>query len=290
MFVISFVRQLHGTLLTSCGGPCPFPRYPCAHWEDTCREGWWQWVIGRRCIGWLHCHHITCPSQVVGAYKTGASNRAHLLYRTNSSFRYENRLKFVHSLDKCVAMPRSHSLSSSYLYELDGHQCSRVSIEQSNSKRCVHTQCGKTMYWLNLIHAQAIMRFTSLADDSNAVPKLRNKKYSWFRLSKLEWDEIKLLHEVMQVCHCVVIPHALLSLRMLTTSDRNRQQHNNHSRNHMSLLSGAQFRFSNSCNRLGRIWLIHQSSTSSEMRSMVAWRMSISGTIKLTTQTRTSFA
>ena len=38
-----------------------------------------------------------------------------------------------------------------------------------------------------------------LADDSDNVPALRNKKYRRFLLSKDEWEQLKLLHEVMKV-------------------------------------------------------------------------------------------
>jgi hypothetical protein len=50
-----------------------------------------------------------------------------------------------------------------------------------------------------LIYTQAITHFTQLADDSNEVPTLQNKTYSSFRMSKQEWDRIKLLYEVIKV-------------------------------------------------------------------------------------------
>jgi hypothetical protein len=53
--------------------------------------------------------------------------------------------------------------------------------------------------YIVLIHAQAIARFTQLADDSNEVPALCKKKYIRFRLSKDEWELLKLLHEVIKV-------------------------------------------------------------------------------------------
>ena len=43
------------------------------------------------------------------------------------------------------------------------------------------------------------MQFMQLADDSDDVPALRNEKYCWFLLSKDEWEQLKLLHEVMKV-------------------------------------------------------------------------------------------
>ena len=59
-----------------------------------------------------------------------------------------------------------------------------------------------------LIHTQAITRFTQLADNSDKVPTLRNKTYSSFRMSKQEWDGIKLLYEVMKVSFPILILHA----------------------------------------------------------------------------------
>jgi hypothetical protein len=52
---------------------------------------------------------------------------------------------------------------------------------------------------LTLILAQAIARFTQLADDSDEVPALQNKKYRGFHLSRPEWEQLKLLHELMKV-------------------------------------------------------------------------------------------
>ena len=65
---------------------------------------------------------------------------------------------------------------------------------------------------LVLIHPQAITRFTQLADDSDEVPALRNKKYSWFRISKDEWEQLKLLHEVMKVSPPSFCPHSFCAL------------------------------------------------------------------------------
>jgi len=49
--------------------------------------------------------------------------------------------------------------------------------------------------------------FAQLADDSEDVPTLRNRKYSWFRMSKFEWDQVKLLYKLMKVSHYFLIPH-----------------------------------------------------------------------------------
>jgi hypothetical protein len=44
-----------------------------------------------------------------------------------------------------------------------------------------------------------VTRFTQLADESDEVPALHKKRYSNFHLSKVEWDHLKLVHEVLQV-------------------------------------------------------------------------------------------
>lgn len=49
---------------------------------------------------------------------------------------------------------------------------------------------------------QAVTRFTQLADESDDVPTLRKKRYMDFRLLKTEWDQLKLMHEVLQVRDC----------------------------------------------------------------------------------------
>jgi hypothetical protein len=46
-----------------------------------------------------------------------------------------------------------------------------------------------------------VKRFTKLADESDDVPKLRNKKYSDFKLSKFEWERLELLQAVLQVSY-----------------------------------------------------------------------------------------
>ena len=43
-------------------------------------------------------------------------------------------------------------------------------------------------------------RFIQLADDSDEVPELREKKYQDFRISRSEWTKLELMHEVLQVC------------------------------------------------------------------------------------------
>ena len=45
---------------------------------------------------------------------------------------------------------------------------------------------------------QAVNRFIQLADISDDVPDLQKKKYMDFRLSKSEWEKMKLMHEVLQ--------------------------------------------------------------------------------------------
>lgn len=46
---------------------------------------------------------------------------------------------------------------------------------------------------------QAVNRFVQLADDSDEVPALRNKKYADFKLTPQEWVMIDRIHEVLQV-------------------------------------------------------------------------------------------
>jgi len=62
------------------------------------------------------------------------------------------------------------------MYKLDGHRCLIVWIGQLLSKQCIHTEHGKTV----LICLQAVTHFAQLADDSEEVPPLCNKKYSWW--------------------------------------------------------------------------------------------------------------
>jgi len=138
-----------------------------------------------------------------------------------------------------------------------------------------------------LIHVQVVIRFTQLADESEDVPALCGKKYRDFRLSKLEWEQLKVLYEVMQVSLCICMPYRV---PVLTINDRSQQQHSNPSQNLMSLLCGAQSLSWNSCNRHGRTWQISRSSMSSLTRFMVDWRTYASGIIKLMTLMYTSFA
>ena len=83
--------------------------------------------------------------KLLGLIKQGVYSIASII-STNTSFRYENRLKLVLSLDRYVARSRTWSLSLCYLYKLDGHRCSTVWIRHSHSKRCVPTWHSKTMY------------------------------------------------------------------------------------------------------------------------------------------------
>jgi hypothetical protein len=54
-----------------------------------------------------------------------------------------------------------------------------------------------------LIITQAVMRFTLVADASDDVPNLHNKTYGQFQLSRLEWEQLKLMREVLQVCYYI---------------------------------------------------------------------------------------
>ena len=71
-----------------------------------------------------------------------------------------------------------------------------------------------------LIHSQEVTRFAQLADDSEEVPPLCNKKYSWWQLSKVEWDGLKPVHKVLKVSHHIRILHA--DTESLTIDDRSR--------------------------------------------------------------------
>jgi hypothetical protein len=46
---------------------------------------------------------------------------------------------------------------------------------------------------------QGVNLFTQLADEDDCVPKLRKKQYVTYRLSRPEWNKIRLLHEVLEV-------------------------------------------------------------------------------------------
>ena len=121
-----------------------------------------------------------------------------------------------------------------------------------------------------LIHTQALTCFAQLADDSEEVPPLRNKKYSWWRLSKLEWDGVKLLHEVLKVSHHIHIPHA--DTESLTIDDRSRRQHSNHFLHLRTLSPGEQSQSSSSCNRHGLTWPACRSLLNSRTQFTAVWR------------------
>ena len=123
-------------------------------------------------------------------------------------------------------------------------------LDQALTLQMVHTYtvCQELQDHV-LIHIQAITCFTQLADDSEDVPPLCNKKYSGFQLSKVEWDGVKLLHEVLKVSHHIRIPHA--DTELLTIDDRSRRQHSSHSLPLMTLLPGKRSLSSSFCNRHG---------------------------------------
>jgi len=68
-----------------------------------------------------------------------------------------------------------------------------------------------------LICTQAVSCFTAFADESKHVPKLYKKKYIDFQLSNRKWEQLKLLHEVMEVSNCI---HVLYQVQMLTINDK----------------------------------------------------------------------
>jgi hypothetical protein len=66
----------------------------------------------------------------------------------------------------------------------------------------LQTVCTYTAWQdLLLIHRQAVTRFTQLMDDSEDVPPLQKKMYDEFHLSRPEWRQLKLLHELLKVSH-----------------------------------------------------------------------------------------
>jgi len=42
--------------------------------------------------------------------------------------------------------------------------------------------------------------FVELADDSEEVPSLKGKRYADFRLDRKDWERMKQMKEVLQVC------------------------------------------------------------------------------------------
>jgi hypothetical protein len=66
---------------------------------------------------------------------------------------------------------------------------------------------------------QGISRFVQLADDSEEVPKLKNKMYSDFKLSRDDWDQLSLMHEVLRVrsikpfFSALCLPDAIVGVR-----------------------------------------------------------------------------
>jgi hypothetical protein len=42
--------------------------------------------------------------------------------------------------------------------------------------------------------------FVELADDSDEVPPLKGKQYADFRLDRKDWERMKQMKEVLQVC------------------------------------------------------------------------------------------
>ena len=120
-----------------------------------------------------------------------------------------------------------------------------------------------------LIHTQAVTCFAQLADDSEEVPPLHNKKYSWWRLSKVEWDGLKLVHEVLKVSHRIRILHA--DTESLTIDNRSWRRHSNLSQILRTLLPGERSQCSNSCNRHGLTQPVCRSLLSSRTRFTAVW-------------------
>jgi hypothetical protein len=53
---------------------------------------------------------------------------------------------------------------------------------------------------------QAVQSFIDLADDSDRVPKLsKGRRYAQFEISNVEWRQLGLIHEVLQVGVCSIV-------------------------------------------------------------------------------------
>jgi hypothetical protein len=53
---------------------------------------------------------------------------------------------------------------------------------------------------------QAVQNFLYFADDSNRVPKLsKDRRYAQFEISNVEWRQLGLIHEVLQVGVCSIV-------------------------------------------------------------------------------------
>ncbi|KAF5340528.1 hypothetical protein D9758_015833 [Tetrapyrgos nigripes] len=50
-----------------------------------------------------------------------------------------------------------------------------------------------------IVLEKAIILFTQTADDDESVPKLKNKSYLDYRMSRVDWDHLKIVHEVLSL-------------------------------------------------------------------------------------------
>ncbi|KAF5336641.1 hypothetical protein D9758_015942 [Tetrapyrgos nigripes] len=50
-----------------------------------------------------------------------------------------------------------------------------------------------------IVLEKAIILFTQTADDNESVPKLKNKSYLDYRMSRVDWDHLKIVHKVLSL-------------------------------------------------------------------------------------------
>src|SRR6201996_5567767 len=79
----------------------------------------------------------------------------------------------------------------------DGLCCSASLIESSFYNKCVLTLCRSQKSPNGLF--QAVNHFVQGTNDSDKVPDLQGKSYLDFKLTKKDWEKLKLMHEVLRV-------------------------------------------------------------------------------------------
>jgi hypothetical protein len=99
---------------------------------------------------------------------------------------------------------------------------------------------------------QGINHFVQLADDSEDVPKLKNKMYSDFKLSRDDWNRLTLMCEVLRVSNIMLgFCSWLFDFR---PNSRNRREPISLSQVRVTLPSGVPFPSWSICRRLGVVW------------------------------------
>jgi DUF971 family protein len=74
-------------------------------------------------------------------------------------------------------------------------------LDQINARLSEYESCDDGKDDPEAVYLQGLDRFVQLADDSEEIPKLKNKSYSEFKLSWEDWKKIELMHEVLHVSH-----------------------------------------------------------------------------------------